>query len=1077
MSPEHEEESKEGEEKMDTLSMQFSRLCCWGNTTNGELGLGGIEESHILSPRELLLPSHEDINIQDVVCGESHTLMLTAKGEVFSCGNNDHGQLGRELHRTRPQLITSLSDYSIQMVACGGSHSVAVTKWGQIFSWGSDSFGQLGLNLTGSDDQWSAKTVKNLALSTVVQIACGQNHTMALTNDGHLYSWGCNRSGQLGLGTTSEQEKKPTLITSLAGIPMAFIACGSNHSFAVSKSGAVFGWGKNSCGQLGLSDCVNRKYPAQLKSLRSIRVKYVACGEDFSVFLTSDGGVFTCGAGMHGQLGHGSLTNELLPRKVTELMGSTVTQVACGRRHTLALVPSRGRVYAFGLGGAGQLGNKYTGNSSTPQVVVGPWLSPSGVSLVKSTHECVVKKIAAGGDHCFALVTLPQEQILPDDFRLFSPHTQVLTLQQKYLQDCEKYGADSQVDLELITYLETVFNSQACFNASFLMKNDYHYCCTSKHHGVEIEEAESFFSAIGRIEHNTIKDIIATCICQRIVPSLVSSPPDVETLRIYLTLPMYHECENPKNYEKIHIPFAKAISELKNEARKIVTMWWGAQSSDYFERLIRMYRNVVMYVLRLPSQHQKESSLSINQVIMSALDMLFLLNQVNKEVGQKVPYNSFYLNDLQEVVDIQVDYVRWVAQIDPSIMMRLSPALPPPGTVHFCNYPFVFNAEAKTLLLETDQSLQMQSAMQEATTDFLMNVFGGINHYLVLNVSRENIVDDTIRELFQCDTKDLKKPLKIKFCGEEAEDAGGVRKEFFMLLLKEILDPAYGMFKSYDETNTIWFSEVTFEDEIMYYLIGLLCGLAIYNFTIINLPFPLALYKKLLDEPVSLQDVKDLSPTIAKSLQDILDYKDNDFEDVFGLTFEMSTEVFGEVKLFPLKAGGGDIPVTLHNKSEYVDLYVDMLLNKVVEKHFKAFSQGFLKVCGGRVLQLFHAAELMAVVIGNENYDWEELQRHAEYKNGYKEDDPTIRLFWEVFMELPVSEKKKFLMFLTGTDRIPIQGMKAIKIIFQPTTDDKYLPVAHTCFNLLDLPRYGTKEKLRYKLLQAIQQNLGFSLV
>lgn len=119
----------------------------------------------------------------------------------------------------------------------------------------------------------------------------------------------------------------------------------------------------------------------------------------------------------------------------------------------------------------------------------------------------------------------------------------------------------------------------------------------------------------------------------------------------------------------------------------------------------------------------------------------------------------------------------------------------------------------------------------------------------------------------------------------------------------------------------------------------------------------------------------------------------------------------------------------------------------------------------------------MAVVIGNENYDWEELQRHAEYKNGYSQHDPTICLFWEVFMELPVSEKKKFLMFLTGTDRIPIQGMKAIKIIFQPTTDDKYLPVAHTCFNLLDLPRYGTKEKLRYKLLQAIQQNLGFSLV
>ncbi|KAE8744459.1 hypothetical protein FOCC_FOCC008934 [Frankliniella occidentalis] len=296
MSLDHGEETKEGDESMDTKPVEFSRVYCWGNTTNGELGLGGIEENQILCPRELSLSVQESQCVQDIVCGDSHTLMLTAKGEVLSCGNNDHGQLGREQHRTRPELVTSLSDYSIQALACGGCHSVAVTKWGQLFSWGSDSFGQLGLN-SGSGDQWSAKTVKNLALSTVIQVACGQNHSLALTNDGQLYSWGCNRFGQLGLGTTSEQERKPTLITSLAGIPIAIIACGSNHSFAVSKSGAVFGWGKNTCGQLGLSDCSNRKYPAQLKSLRSIRVKFIACGEDFSVFLTRDGGVFTCGAG------------------------------------------------------------------------------------------------------------------------------------------------------------------------------------------------------------------------------------------------------------------------------------------------------------------------------------------------------------------------------------------------------------------------------------------------------------------------------------------------------------------------------------------------------------------------------------------------------------------------------------------------------------------------------------------------------------------------------------------------------------------------------------------------------------
>lgn len=129
-----------------------------------------------------------------------------------------------------------------------------------------------------------------------------------------------------------------------------------------------------------------------------------------------------------------------------------------------------------------------------------------------------------------------------------------------------------------------------------------------------------------------------------------------------------------------------------------------------------------------------------------------------------------------------------------------------------------------------------------------------------------------------------------------------------------------------------------------------------------------------------------------------------------------------------------------------------MILNKLVEARFQAFSKGFHKVCGGRVLQLFHAQELMSVVIGkkcscrqlicimhsflidhlfhtgNEDYDWYLLENNATYKKGYSSSDPTIRMFWEVFHELSLEDKKKFLLYLTGSDRIPIQGMKAIKV-------------------------------------------------
>merc|ERR1719443_2064999 len=119
---------------------------------------------------------------------------------------------------------------------------------------------------------------------------------------------------------------------------------------------------------------------------------------------------------------------------------------------------------------------------------------------------------------------------------------------------------------------------------------------------------------------------------------------------------------------------------------------------------------------------------------------------------------------------------------------------------------------------------------------------------------------------------------------------------------------------------------------------------------------------------------------------------------------------------------------------EYVKLYVDYVLNKSCQSQFDSFKKGFLKVVSGRVLQLFHPQELMALVVGNENYDW------------------------AVLHELSEEDKRKFLLFLTGSDRIPISGMSSLRITIQRTLDTAFLPVAHTCFNLLDLPEYGTRE-------------------
>ncbi|ERL91683.1 hypothetical protein D910_09010 [Dendroctonus ponderosae] len=449
--------------------------------------------------------------VVECALGDNHTLFLTNEGQVYSCGNNDYGQLGHDQPRKRPQPVTGLDAYNIVRVACGATHSTALNQWGQVFSWGSDYHGQLGQQL-GENIQPVPKIVKALASQHVIQLVCGQRHTVALTNNGDILAWGANNFGQLGIGLFSSSETTPKLVASLRGIPIVFITCGANHTFAISKSGAVYGWGKNTRGQLGVNDTENKMFPTQLRTMRNLRVRYIACGEEFSAFLTLDGGVFTCGAGMYGQLGHGSNSNEILPRQVIELMGSTITQVGCGRQHCLALVPSRGRVYSFGIGGSGQLGVRKTNSAYTPQAVLGPWVSPGGSSLIPSDNEngpnLVIRRLFAGGDHCFVSVVPQQQKLPPYDCRDYDPQMQILSITNSYIKTLLRIPTKRSVDQEVISFIETAFKSLACLNGSFLLEDDRHYYCTSKHHGVDMSVAESTFDIIGKVENESIQNLV-----------------------------------------------------------------------------------------------------------------------------------------------------------------------------------------------------------------------------------------------------------------------------------------------------------------------------------------------------------------------------------------------------------------------------------------------------------------------------------------------------------------------------------------------------------------------------------------
>ncbi|XP_019299869.1 probable E3 ubiquitin-protein ligase HERC4 isoform X6 [Panthera pardus] len=1047
-------------------------MLCWGNASFGQLGLGGIDEEIVLEPRK----SDFFINkkVRDVGCGLRHTVFVLDDGTVYTCGCNDLGQLGHEKSRKKPEQVVALDAQNIVAVSCGEAHTLALNDKGQVYAWGLDSDGQLGL--LGSEEcirvpsnsyrdkrELSSETsclpkimgidtlvrtcsglsygrirnIKSLSDIQIVQVACGYYHSLALSKASEVFCWGQNKYGQLGLGIDCKKQASPQLIKSLLGIPFMQVAAGGAHSFVLTLSGAIFGWGRNKFGQLGLNDENDRYVPNLLKSLRTQKIVYICCGEDHTAALTKEGGVFTFGAGGYGQLGHNSTSHEINPRKVFELMGSIVTQIACGRQHTSAFVPSSGRIYSFGLGGNGQLGTGSTSNRKSPFTVKGNWFPYNGQCPpdIDSEEYFCVKRIFSGGDQSFSHYSNPQNCGPPDDFRCPDPSKQIWTVNEALIQKWLSYPS-GRFPVEIANEIDGTFSSSGCLNGSFLaVSNDDHYRTGTKFSGVDMNAARLLFHKLIQPDHPQISQQVAASLEKNLIPKLTSSLPDVEALRFYLTLPECPLMSDSNNFTTIAIPFGTALVNLEKAPLKVLENWWSVLEPPLFLKIVELFKEVVVHLLKLYKIGIPPSERRIfNSFLHTALKVLEILHRVNEKTGQIIQYDKFYIHEVQELIDIRNDYINWVQQqaYGMDVNHGLTELADIPVTI--CTYPFVFDAQAKTTLLQTDAVLQMQMAIDQAhrqnVSSLFLPVIESVNPCLILVVRRENIVGDAMEVLRKTKNIDYKKPLK------------------------------------------------TFEDSDLFHLIGVICGLAIYNFTIVDLHFPLALYKKLLKKKPSLDDLKELVPDVGRSMQQLLDYPEDDVEETFCLNFTITVENFGATEVKELVLNGADTAVNKQNRQEFVDAYVDYIFNKSVASLFDAFHAGFHKVCGGKVLQLFQPNELQAMVIGNTNYDWKELEKNTEYKGEYWAEHPTIKIFWEVFHELPLEKKKQFLLFLTGSDRIPILGMKSLKLVIQSTGGgEEYLPVSHTCFNLLDLPKYTEKETLRSKLIQAIDHNEGFSLI
>ncbi|RHY27299.1 hypothetical protein DYB32_006876 [Aphanomyces invadans] len=243
------------------------------------------------------------------------------------------------------------------------------------------------------------------------------------------------------------------------------------------------------------------------------------------------------------------------------------------------------------------------------------------------------------------------------------------------------------------------------------------------------------------------------------------------------------------------------------------------------------------------------------------------------------------------------------------------------------------------------------------------------------------------------------------------------------------------MFLADNETHTLWFNCDSLESTMEFELIGILLGLAIYNGVILELHFPRLVYKKLMDQPVTLEDVELCQPALGKGLRQMLEF-DGDVEAVYQRAFEVSYEVFGEVKTVDLVPNGKSINVTNANRKDYVAKYVHYVTTEAVERQYGAFHRGFHLVCGGSALALFRYEELELLVCGSPDLDFDALEAVTHYDDGYTEQSDVIKYFWTVVHGFSVEEKKQLLKFCTGSDRVPIRGLSEMTFVISRNGPD-----------------------------------------
>jgi hypothetical protein len=675
-----------------------------------------------------------------------------------------------------------------------------------------------------------------------------KKRTKQQSDEGHVWVWGDNSLGQLLDLPACDEVIAPRLVekhlvVALCGgfdklrrAPEDCVdaAQGDGHWIALSESGELRGAGRSQEGQLGVMQREMVQSVIPIAPQNNVRVTSVACGGRHSAFLSDVGTLFTFGCNSFGQLGHSAGQVVVsIPTVVGELWFVSVIQVSLGGNHSAA-VTSTGRLFLWGCNTAGQC-------AAGPDVLVAP------VAMVEKLDP--IREAACGFEHTLALVRGSGEVLQWGGVSMQQP-VRALSIAAGYSHSAAvvegggvvcwgdaSRGATASRTVRNVSRVVCGRHWTAAYTPARLpMPNAA--ATTPLSQGPWTPVLGGSLAAFSSLEQ------LEQAMGGPQMPNLRVGAQSTRALLPLVGRALLHGASHPKERHALGAVLLRAgattagPSEVEQAAALLSDC--DALTTAMEDAANRHWAGQAQIAL---SDHLVKTRMLSRALSMPLMHFLSLLRSAAPPTT--TPPARFYNDVVSRRLDVMSDYERWTRGL-PSVCG---------------DFPWLLLPFAKAAVLQEEARISMDQMYADAVVREMLGRHPS-SPFLEIVVRRDHIISDTMERLAELETRNstraFRKKLKVTFEDEQGLDEGGVTKEYFLLLVRQLFQPEYALVTWDENKSMCWFNPAALENESEFKLVGIVFGLAIYNSTILDVHFPPIIYSYLLnpDYVPTFEDLK-----------------------------------------------------------------------------------------------------------------------------------------------------------------------------------------------------------------------------